>query len=168
MIVAIDVSEFVNAAGGSVVGKIRFQKMVYLLDQLGLKSGFEFDYHHYGPYSAELADTVEMESLFGDLSEDTRRRQSDGVPYSVFRYTGENSIDAVGGLNVDSVRLYSAIFDKYSATTLELAATAYWLVHEEGYSDWRPELVERKGVKTGNGRVEEAVRLLSELGLSLN
>ena len=164
---AIDVSEFVDAAGGEVVGKIRFQKMVYLLDQLGLNSGFDFDYHHYGPYSAELADTIEVETIFGHLSEDSRRRQSDGVPYSVFKFTGDHSSSAVGGLTASEMSKFSGILDRYSATTLELAATAYWLVHEEGFDDWRSELIERKGVKTRNGRIEEAIQLLDELGLSI-
>ncbi|MFD1943199.1 hypothetical protein [Paradevosia shaoguanensis] len=167
---SVDISHLVMALGGTVVGKIRLQKVVYLLDQLGLDSGFDFDYHHYGPYSAGLAEAVDLKIIFGDLSEEQRRRQSDGVPYTVFtantdvgRFKGED----VGDLKWLDVERYSALFEKYSATTLELAATAFWLAHEEQYTDWRSELVKRKGVKTENGRVEQATQLLKELGLSL-
>jgi len=34
------------------------QKTIYLLDQLGLNSGFEYQYYHYGPYSRELDNAV--------------------------------------------------------------------------------------------------------------
>ena len=36
----IDVPSLILAAGGEVVGKVRLQKIVYLLDQIGLNSGF--------------------------------------------------------------------------------------------------------------------------------
>jgi len=48
------VAAVVDAAGGTLVSRVRLQKTVYLLDQLGLGSGFEFEYHHYGPYSRDL------------------------------------------------------------------------------------------------------------------
>ncbi len=44
----------VAAAGGELAGRVRLQKTAYLLDIKGLKSGFQFEYHHYGPYSREL------------------------------------------------------------------------------------------------------------------
>lgn len=164
---SIDVSHLVSALGGTVVGKIRLQKIVYLLDQLGLESGYDFDYHHYGPYSAELADAVDLKVIFGEIEEDVRRRQSDGVPYSVFKSKHEIG-SSVGHLSTERVAVLSRLFEKYSATTLELAATAHWLAKEEALPDWRSELVKRKGVKTKNGRTEEALELLGELGLPLS
>lgn len=168
---AIDISHLISALGGTVVGKVRLQKIVYLLDQLGLDSGFDFEYHHYGPYSADLTEAVDFNVSLGDISEEPRRRQSDGVPYTVFvsspRLTEFNG-EAMGDLSWEEIGKYSTLFSKYSATTLELAATAFWLVNEEQVEDWRGELVDRKGVKTQNGRVEQAVQLLGELGLDLN
>jgi uncharacterized protein len=57
----IDIPSLVVAAGGQVPGRVRLQKIVYLLDQIGLESGFTFEYHHYGPYSEGLAEQVEDE-----------------------------------------------------------------------------------------------------------
>ena len=54
----IDIPSLVVAAGGEIVGKIRLQKVVYLLDQMGLNSGFSYQYFHYGPYSEDLAERV--------------------------------------------------------------------------------------------------------------
>ena len=42
----IDVPGLVLANGGELVGSVRLQKVVYLLDQIGLNSGFAFDYRH--------------------------------------------------------------------------------------------------------------------------
>ena len=48
------VAAIVEAAGGQLTGRVRLQKAVYLLDHVGLNSGFEYDYHNYGPYSRDL------------------------------------------------------------------------------------------------------------------
>ena len=39
-----------HAAGAEIIGAIRLQKIVYLLEQLGMGGEFWFSYHHYGPY----------------------------------------------------------------------------------------------------------------------
>ena len=46
------------AANGRLAGRVRLQKVVYLLDRLGLESGFAYDYYHYGPFSRELDNAV--------------------------------------------------------------------------------------------------------------
>ena len=48
------VAAIVAAAGGRLTSRVRLQKVVYLLDRLGLHSGFDFDYYNYGPYSRDL------------------------------------------------------------------------------------------------------------------
>ena len=63
----VDIASLVRAAGGEIVGKIRLQKMVYLLDQMGLNSGYPFEYHHYGPYSESLAQQVEDDVFFDHI-----------------------------------------------------------------------------------------------------
>ena len=47
----VAVTALVNLNGGRIVGKTRLQKTVYLLKECGIDLGFDFDYHHYGPYS---------------------------------------------------------------------------------------------------------------------
>ena len=88
---SIDIPSLLNAAGGAIVGKVRLQKIVYLLDQMGMNSGYSYEYHHYGPYSAELADSVDEDVVFGQIEEVSQRRASDGVPYSVFRVSRAQS-----------------------------------------------------------------------------
>ena len=79
------------AAGGAVTGRIRLQKLVFLLDKLGLGSGFEYTYHHYGPYSSELAEAMDFAKAFGLVREDTEHRQSDGARYSVYSVRARDS-----------------------------------------------------------------------------
>ena len=86
------VAAVVAAAGGTLTGRVRLQKAVYLLDRLGLNSGFGDEYHHYGPYSQDLDNATADAKAFGVLEETYHHRQSDGAMYSVFRL----SADAAG------------------------------------------------------------------------
>jgi uncharacterized protein len=128
---SIDIPNLLNAAGGAIVGKVRLQKIVYLLDQMGMNSGYSYEYHHYGPYSAELADSVDEDVVFGRIEEVSQRRASDGVPYSVFRVSHAQSTarddGKLGSMPLTEVRDALGVMDRYSATVLELAATIHWL-----------------------------------------
>ena len=165
----IKIPSLLAAAGGEIVGKVRLQKAVYLLDQMGMNSGFSYDYHHYGPYSAELADRLDEAGVFGKVVEEPRRRASDGVPYSVFRIADSAEIaqdDGLGELSWEQARDALAAMDRRSATVLELAATIHWLAVHEKVGDWHAELVRRKGIKASDGRDDQALQLLEELGLA--
>lgn len=162
----IDVPSLVMAAGGEIVGKIRLQKVIYLLDQMGLDSGFSYEYFHYGPYSGDLAEQVEDDVIFGRLAADQRRRVSDGVPYVAYSAkSSSNGVVPVTHMSASRVRSALAEMQRRSATVLELAATIHWLAMIEGITDWKRELVRRKGAKTNNGRDKQAFELLRTLGL---
>jgi uncharacterized protein YwgA len=160
----IDVPSLIQAAGGEIVGKVRLQKIVYLLDQLGVQTGFSFSYHHYGPYSDELADVVEDDVIFRRVKAE-RRRRSDGVPYVVYKPAAGAE---VGTSIFDAPKIKSALqaMQRSSATVLELAATIHWLAFVEEVEDWQTELVRRKGVKTKDGREAKALALLGELQIA--
>lgn len=154
------------AAGGEIVGKIRLQKVVYLLDQMGLNSGFSYEYFHYGPYSEDLAEKVEDDVVFGYLHASQRRRVSDGVPYVAYSANASGDGDQLAKhLPADRIGAGLAEMQRHSATVLELAATIHWLAAIEGVADWKTELVRRKGAKTGNDRDRKAFELLHTLGL---
>lgn len=164
----VEVSDIIKAAGGEIVGKIRLQKMVYLLDQLGLESGFSFDYHHYGPYSAELALNTDFDVVMNDVIEEPRRRASDGVPYSVFKLPPARAsevADEIGGIRSDVAKSALTLMQKQSGTVLELAATIHWLALIEEVDDWKKELIRRKGAKASAQRVEKALSVLRDLGV---
>ena len=156
----IDIPELIDAAGGQVVGKVRLQKLVYLLDRLGVPTDFSFSYHHYGPFSEQLADSVEDSVVFGRVSTETRRR-ADGVPFVVYK-----ALDHGEGRGMsDRFKSALAAMQQRSAIVLELAATIDWLTSVEQVEDWRRELVRRKGIKANEGRTDAALALLNEIGL---
>jgi uncharacterized protein len=161
----IDIATLIEAAGGEIVGKTRLQKLVYLLDQVGIPTGFSFSYHHYGPYSEELSDAVDDAIVFRDIKAEQRRR-SDGVPYTVYRSLRAHPDERTKQILASDAATAAIRGSSHrSATVLELAATIHWLTSVEGVPDWISELRRRKGVKTEAGRAEKALALLKELNL---
>jgi uncharacterized protein YwgA len=149
-----------------ITSRVRLQKSVYLLNVLGLKSGFAFEYHHYGPYSRELdnatADAIALELI----QERIAHRVSDGASYSVFQAKSDATPEsnAYGDLGSERVRELVNIFSDTNVTVLELAATIDFLWRVEKVEDWRSEIAKRKRAKVGGGRLEKAIELLKSLG----
>ncbi len=159
------VAQVVSSAGGQIVGRVRLQKLFYILDQLGLNSDFSYEYHHYGPYSSDLAEAVEDAAAFGLVSERIERRMSDGVPYSIFESPVISTQGPLGGLERGAASSAIARMRAEPTIILELAATIDWLRAVERVADWEEELVRRKGAKAERDRMERAVALLRDLGL---
>jgi uncharacterized protein YwgA len=164
------VVDVVALSGGRLVGRTRMQKTIYLLDVLGLESGASYYYYNFGPFSDEIADGISDSKFRGALVEETEYRMSDGSPFSIFKANNRGSEQAsdIGALPAGRVKEILQRFASCNSTVLELAATIHWLAQVEKVSDWRRELVRRKGSKTQNGRMERAAELLGELGISLN
>ena len=161
------VAALLKAADDEIVGRVRFQKVAYLLDRLGLESGFRYSYHHYGPFSRDLDNALADAQAFGLAKEEFGRRQVDGARYSIFKLTADEfEMPAkIGQLNKTRLASHLETFARTNITVLELAATANWLVEEEGREDWLEALRRRKGPKVEGGRLERALALLREVGL---
>ena len=162
------VAVLLKAAGGQLVGRVRLQKAAYLLDRLGMESGFQYEYYHYGPFSRDLDNAVADAQAFGFLEEEFEHRQVDGARYSIFRLTDDkqNALpETIGELSQESLRSYLLSFVEANVTVLELAAAAHWLAEEEGRDDWREVLICRKGPKVEGGRLDRALDLLRDVGL---
>lgn len=160
------VAAVLAAAGGELTGRVRLQKAVYLMDQLGLESGLSFDYHHYGPFSRDLDNAIADAKAFGLVEEEFERRQTDGATYSIFRLMGQPKAEAFGKLGAEKAGELARLFAATNVTVLELAATVHWLSYVEKYADWKSEIIKRKGVKVQGGRLEKAVEFLAQLNLS--
>ncbi len=161
------VAALLKAAGGEMVGRVRLQKATYLLDQLGLESGFRYSYHHYGPFSRDLDNAVADAQAFEIVKEEFGHRQVDGARYSIFELTADDFEMPAKIGQLDKARLASHLqmFAKANITVLELAATANWLVVEERRDDWQEALRRRKGPKVEGGRLDRALDLLRDVGL---
>jgi uncharacterized protein YwgA len=160
------VCDVLEAAGGVVTGRIRLQKTIYLLAKMGFPTPFTFAYHHYGPFSADLANTIDFSVEFGMVEEEVGHRKSDGARFSKFRLKARPDSRQSEFFSRREVEDALKKFMAVTSTVLELAGTIYWLKHDERCADWRSEIIRRKGVKTREGRLEEAVGLLRSVGLS--
>jgi uncharacterized protein len=117
----------VRDAGNELVGRTRLQKIVYLSQLAGFAEDFEFEYRHYGPFSENLSEAMQIACGLRLVAEKEKSTNWGGW-YSTY------SIDegAVSDLPEDSER---AKFLQHAKTVgaieLELAATAAFLYDKE-------------------------------------
>ncbi|MEQ8967093.1 MAG: hypothetical protein RID91_14840 [Azospirillaceae bacterium] len=152
------------AADGEIVGRVRFHKIAYLLEEAGMHSGIWFSYHHYGPFSRDLADALDHAVVKDRVREDQGRR-SDSNPYSIFRSAAPQAGD-FDGMTVEQARALVQRMKDQPSVVLELAATIHWLREKERVADWREELRQRKTIKATDGNIERALTVLDDLGLA--
>ena len=155
------------AADNKIIGRIRIQKIVYLLDQLGLNSGFGFSYHHYGPYSEDLSQELLFNRVFDENIVETFEETSFGAEYSVYtpKISQTDPPTQVGNLDFDFVKKSVASMKSTTSVVIELAATIHWLKEKEKITDWKSELKKRKASKATPQNIEKAKNLLSEINL---
>lgn len=156
--------QIVALNGGMLVGKTRLQKTIYLLQSKGLNFGYDFEYHHYGPYSDGVAEDIKWAEFLGQLTGRPELGFHD-VPYTIFETKSAAPI-AVLNWHAESLKSILGILEKYSAVVLELAATLYFLRTNGYVSDAEEELKVRKPSKAAPERLEKARELLRELKLA--
>jgi len=157
------VAALIRLAGGEVYGKTRLQKIAYLLEAKGVGLGLDFDYHNYGPFSAELAFAADDAKSLGYIRIDTQPGDY-AIPFTIFRSLEdtpqfEDSEDR-GAKN----KALETIMP-YSSLVLELAATAIYL-RENGYPEiYWDEVKKRKASKARGDLMEKAKELIEKLDL---
>lgn len=152
------VSTIVHLNGGSLVGKTRLQKTFYFLEVANLGFGMHFEYYHYGPYSEDLSNAVELELILGPLSSE-KKKTAQGFEYAEFSaldFEGEDIPSADQRIKVLD------ILKDYDSISVELAATADFL-RRSNFSDFWAETAARKPSKASTNRLDKAKELLSEL-----
>lgn len=161
------VAAVLQAADGEIVGRIRMQKVLYLLEQLGADTGLRFSYHHYGPYSEDATRVLEWAQADGIFDEE--KVPTEGGFYSIFRLksVSHQQPAGLGRLTWEQVRTAIAAMKEQTSPVLELAATIHWLKCKEGLANWRQELLVRKPSKATDARIEQALILLGGLSLAI-
>ena len=149
-------AEIVRDAGGEIVGRTRLQKVAYLMEVAGLGAGFRFEYRHYGPYSEDLADSIQLAHAF-DLVDEEERRANWGGFYSIFHATPQ-----VGKAD-QRRKTFAELAAQIDAIELELAATAAYLSITERVEDPWAETARRKPDKAKDGRLDKAKAAYREL-----
>ncbi len=159
-----EAAAFVRDAGGELVGRTRLQKVAYLSQLAGFENDFVFEYRHYGPFSADLADAMEIATGLR-LAEEEEHATKWGGWYSIFKTNDSNPID----IPVDDLRVtFLKETTEIDAIELELAATAafFFLENEKApIDDFDPwEKTEKfKPEKATNGRLEKAKAAYTKL-----
>lgn len=153
-----------------VFGKIRLQKIFYLLDQLGLNSGFSYSYHHYGPYSEDLSDTLFFAEFVDGVIKESQGQTKLGNVYSVFSLSeiADQLPSDVGKLPADKISDLVNVLEAPTSVVIELAATIHWLLRKEKIAEWEVELKTRKAGKATDSNIEKALALLDDIGLSID
>jgi uncharacterized protein YwgA len=162
------VRDVLFAADGPIVGRVRIQKVFYLLNQLGLEGDFRFSYHHYGPYSEDLSQAIDRAHYLDQTIKEIERDTTDGrVSYSIFELANKADLapDSVGSLTLEDARDLIATMKSASSVVIELAATIHWLREKEKRADWRAELKRRKPSKADDATIDKALGLLRQLNL---
>jgi uncharacterized protein YwgA len=154
------------AAGGQLTGRVRFQKTMYLLEQLGVEGGFNYEYHYYCPYSRDLDNAIIEAAALGLIKEEFGYRGSDGARFSIFRLTSAAKDEAFRAIGGNRAKKLVEKLAQTNVTILELAATVDWLWRHERRKNWREEITRRKPVKADGGRLDRAIAILQELDLS--
>ena len=154
-------ARLVRDAGGELIGRTRLQKVAFLTQLARFSDDFRFEYHHYGPFSDDLARGIEIASAFGMIDEEEKRADWGGR-YSIFKSREAPTPES------DPRAAFVRKAAKVSAIELELAATAAFLAQQEGVRDPWAETARRKPEKAAQGRLALAQaayrRLRAETG----
>lgn len=150
-----------------VFGKIRLQKIFYLLEQLGLRSGFSYSYHHYGPYSEDLSNTLFFAEFFDKVIVESQGKTKFGNVYSKFSLSKDalNKPSGAGDLSAKDLKKLVNALEAPTSVVIELAATIHWLREKEEIEDWKTELIARKAGKATESNIGKAIDLLSDIDL---
>lgn len=128
----------VNAMGGRLESRIRLQKSAYLLRAAGVRDfrGTTFKYHHYGPYSRPLSDTLQ-EAVVSDLLREERSEYKEEQSKYTYELTpaGRAWLEENGESDDVPVQQLAPLFRDTPWRSLELAATVLFLEEDEKLGD---------------------------------
>jgi uncharacterized protein YwgA len=159
------VTQLIALNGGKLVGKTRLQKTAFLIQALLRKDVFDFDYHHYGPFSEDLAETIDIATARGRITQESRIGFYE-MPYVVFA-TKEKPGRKL--FNVDAARIkeWLRLIERTDAISLELAATRLYLQSELGVAGGSldQQLRQLKPQKATPEKLKESKALLQTLAI---
>ncbi|MDO8683123.1 MAG: hypothetical protein Q7N50_06545 [Armatimonadota bacterium] len=149
---------------GKVKGRVRLQKIVYLLQQKGCQFGEDFEYGHYGPYSRTLALELDVLKL-NKLVEETKEKTTSGVLYT-YKPNAELEklmLDTPGLHHLDDPDIHNtlALLKGKDTHVLEVASSRLFLSKnglsgeklDQALEQWKPGL--RKYFRDGASLLKE-------------
>ena len=152
-------------------GKKTLQKLVYLIERKGIRLGFDFSIHYYGPYSSELDYAIHRLEMQGVIE-----IKPEGMTHQISLV--ENG-DLIGEEEIESFeekefRLIEDVITKFAAKSaydLEIITTTDYVAQQlkvNGVPWDQDSLVEGvrkiKGEKFTKEKIEEAIAILQREG----
>lgn len=138
-----------------LIGRVRLQKTVKLLQSYGLQIGYRFKNYHYGPYSEGLQADTGLLQVLGWV-EEKEKRGREGRQYYTFEAKEDSMLEELEPYN-NLIELFA----NSDPVVLELAAT-YKSFLEAGLPE--DEALERvrlmKPIKSQGGRDKQAIELI--------
>ena len=162
------VVDLIALSGGELIGRTRLQKEVYLLHRCGGDFAVDFVYHYFGPYSFEIADAIDDACRENSIKSQIRTGRYE-IPYTIFRTARKSARpQGIGSLSGERASVLIQSMKNVSDIVLELAATIVFLRDAEGYScrGAVEETIARKPLKATKGRIDRALKLIDNLGIS--
>ncbi len=127
------IQAILNSAGGNVLGKKKFQKLVYLAQEHGLYLGYDYDYHFHGVFCSELEGDLRIAESFGVVEQEVQKDQyGNPVLISVAEEAMDEDHDTFDEEEKKGLELVSALKDE-PARVLEVLSTIVYLKNK-GYS----------------------------------
>lgn len=121
---------------GEIRGRVKLQKMIYILQHLGYPFFEDYEYLHYGPYSYELTDELRSLKQFNVIDEEGLELSDDVIAYR-YKITGESKkfVDELvpDELQDDPFKELVEKLNNQDSRVLEVASVLFYLT-ERGYS----------------------------------
>jgi uncharacterized protein len=121
-------------AAGSWTGRIHLHKHLFIVQVLGAAEvPFDFELHHYGPYSFELDSDIASMEAFGDL--DKNYPQPGYGPSYELTDLGKESLGDLSEIELQVAQKAAKKIADFGSGDLELIATCLWVRLKERESD---------------------------------
>lgn len=125
----VNILQLIDYLEGSIDGRKKLQKLVYLIQHKGGPFEEAFQYHLYGPFSEQLANELEEMKTFG-LVKETRELAYSGSKYK-YRYSitqgGRKVLQSKSNSDLEPFKNLIKTLGQYDARKLELMATSLFL-----------------------------------------
>ncbi len=165
----LNLLQLIDYLGGSVDGRKKLQKLVYLIQHKGGPFQEVFQYHLYGPFSEQLANEIEEMKVFG-LVRETQEPTSSGYKYrySITKH-GTQLLQSLSDSGLKPFKELIAELGQYDARDLELKATILFLA-ESNFQE--PDIIRSiKQLKPdqnySDSEIKESLRYLRKRGFLL-
>lgn len=123
-----EVLRLIDFAGGSIAGRKKLQKMVFLAQQRGWPFTEVFRYHLYGPFSEQLAIEIEEMKAFGFVTEEKQAGQGSALCCSLTQQ-GRSLLEKYANPALSPMfKHLIAEMSQLDSRTLELLATVFFLL----------------------------------------